>query len=122
MDEWAKRLAGMCEALSDYLAGAKEYLDIIADQSDAASRSSADCRASPVAPALARVTPSLASSSRFSPAPAGLPALPVVRRQCRIGRCRIAERHFDDILSLIRLDGRWQIIAKVFDYEIAATT
>lgn len=31
-------------------------------------------------------------------------------------RCRIGERHFDDILSLVLVDGRWQIIAKVFDY------
>lgn len=31
-------------------------------------------------------------------------------------RCRIGERHFDDILSLVRLDDRWQIVAKVFDY------
>lgn len=35
-------------------------------------------------------------------------------------RCRIAERHFDDILSLIRVDGRWQIVAKVFDYTTVA--
>lgn len=34
-------------------------------------------------------------------------------------RCRIAERHFDDILSLVLVDGRWQIIAKVFDYATA---
>lgn len=34
-------------------------------------------------------------------------------------RCRIGERHFDDILSLILVDGRWQIIAKVFDYVTA---
>lgn len=34
-------------------------------------------------------------------------------------RCRIAERHFDDILSLVFVDGRWQIIAKVFDYATA---
>jgi hypothetical protein len=31
--------------------------------------------------------------------------------------CAIGERRFDDLLSLIHLDGRWQIIAKVFDYR-----
>lgn len=32
--------------------------------------------------------------------------------------CAIGERRFDDLLSLIHIDGRWQIIAKVFDYQI----
>jgi hypothetical protein len=32
--------------------------------------------------------------------------------------CAIGDRFFRDLLSLVRLDGRWQIIAKVFDYEI----
>lgn len=32
--------------------------------------------------------------------------------------CAIGERRFDDLLSLIHIDGRWQIIAKVFDYRI----
>lgn len=35
--------------------------------------------------------------------------------------CAIGERRFDDLLSLIHVDGRWQIIAKVFDYRIRAT-
>lgn len=35
-------------------------------------------------------------------------------------RCRIGEKHFDDILSLIHVDDRWQIIAKVFDYTLDA--
>lgn len=29
-------------------------------------------------------------------------------------RCSIASRNFTDLLSLVRVDGRWQIIAKVF--------
>ena len=32
----------------------------------------------------------------------------------RVG-CRIGERQFTDFLSLIRTQGRWQIIAKVFE-------
>ena len=32
--------------------------------------------------------------------------------------CSIAPRHFTDLLSLIHLDGRWQIIAKVFHYDL----
>jgi hypothetical protein len=32
-------------------------------------------------------------------------------------RCSIGDRHFTDFLNLIKLDGRWQIISKVFHYE-----
>ena len=32
-------------------------------------------------------------------------------------RCAIGPRHFTDFLTLIRLDGRWQVISKVFHYE-----
>lgn len=32
-------------------------------------------------------------------------------------RCRIGPKHFTDQLNFIYLDGRWQIIAKVFDYQ-----
>ena len=31
--------------------------------------------------------------------------------------CAIGTRHFIDLLSLIKLDGRWQIISKVFHAE-----
>lgn len=31
-------------------------------------------------------------------------------------RCAIANRFFTDFLTLIRLDGRWQVISKVFHY------
>lgn len=31
--------------------------------------------------------------------------------------CAVLPKHFTDLLSLIKLDGRWQIIAKVFHYE-----
>jgi 4-oxalocrotonate tautomerase len=31
--------------------------------------------------------------------------------------CTIAPKHFVDLLTLIFLDGRWQIISKVFHYE-----
>ena len=32
-------------------------------------------------------------------------------------QCSIAPKHFTDLLSLIKLEGRWQIISKVFHYE-----
>lgn len=35
-------------------------------------------------------------------------------------RCSIGNRYFTDFLSLIRLDGRWMIIAKVFHYDLLA--
>jgi hypothetical protein len=31
-------------------------------------------------------------------------------------RCAIGTRHFTDFLTLIKLDGRWQVISKVFHY------
>ena len=33
-------------------------------------------------------------------------------------QCSIAERHFTDLLSLVRVAGRWQIMAKVFHYDL----
>ena len=33
-------------------------------------------------------------------------------------RCRIGPKHFTDLLSLIHIDQRWQIIAKVFDFQL----
>ncbi|WP_016956152.1 nuclear transport factor 2 family protein [Catenovulum agarivorans] len=33
-------------------------------------------------------------------------------------KCSIPPKHFVDLLSLIKLDGRWQIISKVFHYQI----
>lgn len=32
-------------------------------------------------------------------------------------RCSIEPRHFTDLLTLIHVEGRWQIIAKVFHWE-----
>lgn len=32
-------------------------------------------------------------------------------------RCAIGPRQFTDFLTLIRLDGRWQVISKVFHYQ-----
>ena len=34
--------------------------------------------------------------------------------------CAIAPKHFTDLLSFIYLDGRWQIISKVFHYDLEA--
>ena len=35
-------------------------------------------------------------------------------------QCAIKPKHFTDLLTLIQVDGRWQIIAKVFHFEIEA--
>jgi 4-oxalocrotonate tautomerase len=35
-------------------------------------------------------------------------------------RCSIGPRYFTDLLSLVHVDGRWQIIAKVFDFDVRA--
>ncbi len=34
--------------------------------------------------------------------------------------CAIGEKRFTDLLSFVKLDGRWQIIAKLFHFDIAA--
>jgi hypothetical protein len=34
-------------------------------------------------------------------------------------QCSIGPKHFTDLLSLIRVDGRWQIIPKVFHFDLA---
>ncbi len=33
--------------------------------------------------------------------------------------CSIGPKHFVDLLSFVKLNGRWQIIAKVFHYDLA---
>ena len=33
-------------------------------------------------------------------------------------RCSIGPKHFTDLLSLVHVEGRWQIIAKVFHFEL----
>jgi hypothetical protein len=35
-------------------------------------------------------------------------------------QCSIYPKHFIDLLTLIRVDGRWQIIAKVFHFTVHA--
>ena len=34
--------------------------------------------------------------------------------------CSIGPRHFTDLLTLVRVDGRWQIIAKVFHWDVCS--
>jgi 4-oxalocrotonate tautomerase len=34
-------------------------------------------------------------------------------------RCAIGPKHFTDFLSLVKLEGRWQIIAKTFHFDLA---
>lgn len=41
------------------------------------------------------------------------PVTAFVRAECRIGAKR-----FTDLLTLVHLDGRWQIISKVFHYDM----
>lgn len=36
-------------------------------------------------------------------------------------QCAILPKHFTDLLTLVRLDGRWQVMAKVFHYELDGT-
>lgn len=36
-------------------------------------------------------------------------------------QCSIPPKHFTDLLSLLKLDGRWQIVSKVFHYELQPT-
>lgn len=33
-------------------------------------------------------------------------------------RCSIGPKHFTDFLTLVLVDGRWQIISKVFHYDL----
>jgi hypothetical protein len=35
-------------------------------------------------------------------------------------QCAILPRHFTDLLSLLRVDGRWQVMSKVFHVELQA--
>ncbi|MCW5661545.1 MAG: nuclear transport factor 2 family protein [Burkholderiaceae bacterium] len=42
------------------------------------------------------------------------PVTALARVQCAIG-----PKRFTDLLTLVRLDGRWQIISKVFHFELA---
>lgn len=35
--------------------------------------------------------------------------------------CAIGPKYFTDLLTLVRLDGRWQIISKVFHFDLRAT-
>jgi 4-oxalocrotonate tautomerase len=42
------------------------------------------------------------------------PVTAVARVECAIG-----PKRFDDILSLVCVEGRWQIVAKVFHHELA---
>lgn len=32
--------------------------------------------------------------------------------------CAIGNKYFTDLLTLVRVDGRWQVISKVFHYEL----
>ena len=35
--------------------------------------------------------------------------------------CSIGPKHFTDLLTLVHVEGRWQIIAKVFHFDLEAT-
>lgn len=36
--------------------------------------------------------------------------------------CSIPPRHFTDFLTLVRLEGSWRVVAKVFHYTVATTS
>lgn len=36
-------------------------------------------------------------------------------------RCSIGPKRFTDLLSLVKVEGRWQIVAKVFHFDVART-
>lgn len=36
-------------------------------------------------------------------------------------RCAIGSKHFTDFLSLVKLEGQWQIIAKTFHFDLTET-
>lgn len=36
--------------------------------------------------------------------------------------CSIPPKHFTDLLTLVKLDGQWRIVAKVFHYTLQART
>jgi hypothetical protein len=44
------------------------------------------------------------------------PVTAIARVECSIG-----PKHFIDLLTLVHLDGRWQIIAKVFHFDLEPT-
>jgi len=54
-----------------------------------------------------------ARSDRIVAIEFGGPAMAFVKAECAI-----APKAFIDFLTLLKLDGRWQIISKVFHYEI----
>jgi Putative lumazine-binding len=35
-------------------------------------------------------------------------------------QCSIGTKHFTDLLTLIHVDGRWQVISKVFHYDVSS--
>jgi len=37
-------------------------------------------------------------------------------------RCSIGPKQFTDLLSLVRVEGRWQIVAKVFHFDLGGET
>jgi hypothetical protein len=41
------------------------------------------------------------------------PVTAFVRAECAIG-----PKHFTDLLTLVQLDGRWQIVSKVFHFDL----
>lgn len=48
------------------------------------------------------------------------PAVGVLAHAPHLARveCSIKPKHFNDLLTLIKVDGHWQIISKVFHYEL----
>ena len=62
----------------------------------------------------ARVSPSSKGEPRQDEIVSVEFAGPVTARA--VVRCVIGKRHFTDFLTLVHLDGRWQVMSKVFHY------
>ena len=62
----------------------------------------------------ARVSPSSKKEPRQDEIVSVEFAGPVTARA--VVRCVIGNRHFTDFLTLVHLDGRWQVMSKVFHY------
>jgi 4-oxalocrotonate tautomerase len=62
----------------------------------------------------ARVSPSSKGEPRQDEIVSVEFAGPVTARA--VVRCVIGNRHFTDFLTLVHLDGRWQVMSKVFHY------
>lgn len=125
-------------AATDSQAALSEVVDLLGRYFDALHRSDADELREVLHPSAVYATANDGSLLRLSmdeylPIVAGREA-PAARHEPRTDavesiefagpntalarvRCSIEPKHFTDLLSLLRIDGRWWVIAKVFSFE-----